>query len=396
MSALLMAVWFRGMDADETLRLTEAMLRSGDVVDLSEIPGIKVDKHSTGGVGDKTTLVVAPAVAACGVPVAKMSGRGLGHTGGTIDKLESIPGFRTNLSKEEFFENVKAIGLAVAGQTGNLAPADKKLYSLRDVTGTVDSVSLIASSIMSKKLASGADAIVLDVKTGRGAFMQTLQEARELARVMVDIGKGAGKRITALLTGMDRPLGASIGNALEVAEAAEVLKGGGPQDLKEICIELAANMLALGGKGALEECRGMAWKAISGGAGMAKLIEMVKRQGGDPEAVENPDRLPQAPVKAEWRAAASGYIQSMRAEKLGMASVILGAGRKTKKDAIDPAAGIVLLKKTGDMVEKGDAIAVLHTSKEECIPEALQILNASVEIGDKTPAVMPLILDRID
>lgn len=395
MSALLMAVWFRGLDADETLWLTEAMLRSGDVVDLSEIPGIKVDKHSTGGVGDKTTLVVAPVVAACGIPVAKMSGRGLGHTGGTIDKLEAIPGFRTDLSKEEFFENVKAIGLAVAGQTGNLAPADKKLYALRDVTGTVDNISLIASSIMSKKLASGSDAIVLDVKTGSGAFMQTVQEARELAQVMVDIGKGAGKKIVALLTEMDRPLGANIGNALEVAEAAEVLKGGGPDDLKEICIELAANMLMLGGKGSLEECRSMALRAISEGTGMAKLIEMVERQGGDPEVVENPGRLPQAPIKAEWKAVSSGYIQSMRAEKLGMASVVLGAGRKTKNDAIDPAAGITLLKKTGDAVEKGETIAVLHTSREECIAEALHMLYASVEIGVDLPAIRPLILDRI-
>lgn len=395
-SAFLMAVFFRGMDDDETLWLTEAMLHSGDSVDLSAIPGIKADKHSTGGVGDKTTLIIGPIVAACGVPVAKMSGRGLGHTGGTIDKLEAIPGFRTNLTPEEFVGNVREIGLAVAGQTGNLAPADKKIYALRDVTGTVDNISLIAASIMSKKLASGADAIVLDVKTGSGAFMKTVEEAAALARKMVDIGRGAGKKMMALLTEMDRPLGLAIGNALEVSEALEILKGKGPQDLKDICIELAANMLMLGGKGPIDLCREMAVKAISGGAALKKFIEMVQKQGGDPTIAEDPSRLPQAPVKAEWKAEASGYIHSMQAEKLGMASLALGAGRRTKNDTIDPSAGIVLVKKTGDRIEKGEPLAILHTSDVSLIAEATGILNDALVIQAEPSEQRPLILGRVE
>ena len=315
-SAFLMATYFKGMDAEETLWLTEAMLHSGDVVDLSCIPGIKVDKHSTGGVGDKTTLVIAPIVASCGVPVAKMSGRGLGHTGGTIDKLESIPGFRTSLSPTEFIANVKEIGIAVAGQTGNLAPADKKLYALRDVTGTVEDVSLIAASIMSKKLASGSDAIVLDVKIGSGAFMKSFEDARKLARTMVDIGHGAGKKTIAILTDMDRPLGNNIGNALEVSEAVEVLKGKGGDDLREVCIELAANMLFLAGKCDIEACRKQVIDAIDNRTALNKLIQMVERQGGDPKAIEDTTRLPQASVKVEWKSDMSGYIEKMHAEKL--------------------------------------------------------------------------------
>lgn len=395
-AAFLMAIFFKGMDREETLWLTEAMLHSGDVVDLSAIPGVKTDKHSTGGVGDKTTLVIGPVVASYGVPVAKMSGRGLGHTGGTIDKLESIPGFRTNLTSQEFLNHVKEIGLAVAGQTGNLAPADKKFYALRDVTGTVDNISLIAASIMSKKLASGSDAIVLDVKTGSGAFMKTIEDAKNLARMMVDIGHGAGRKVVALLTEMDRPLGLAIGNALEVSEAVEVLQGGGPADLKELCVELSANMLLLSGKGTLEECREMAAKAIANGSALQKLVEMVKKQGGDPEAVINPQKLPQAPVRVEWKAETSGYIHSMQAEKLGMASLVLGAGRKTKDDTIDPSAGIVLRKKTGERIEKGETLAILHTSHEQSIQEATDILNASLQV-DETPAPgRPLVLDRID
>ncbi len=293
-SAFLMAVYFNGMDTDETLWLTEAMLNSGDRVDLSAIPGVKVDKHSTGGVGDKTTLVVAPIVASYGVPVAKMSGRGLGHTGGTVDKLESIPGFRTNLSREEFIRNVREIGIAVAGQTENLVPADKKLYALRDVTGTVENISLIAASIMSKKLALGSDAIVLDVKTGSGAFMKTVAEAERLARLMVDIGNGAGRRTVALITDMDRPLGNNIGNALEVKEAVETLNGKGPEDLKEVCIELAANMLFVAGKGEIELCRNLAAEAIEKRTALNKLIEMVIRQGGDPKVIEDTSKLPRA------------------------------------------------------------------------------------------------------
>jgi pyrimidine-nucleoside phosphorylase len=395
-AAFLMAVYFQKMDEDETLWLTEAMLHSGDVIDLSSISGVKVDKHSTGGVGDKTTLVIAPVVASCGIPVAKMSGRGLGHTGGTIDKLESIPGFLTSLSKDEFFSNVKEIGLAVVGQTGNLAPADKKLYALRDVTGTVDNISLIASSIMSKKLASGADAIVLDVKTGSGAFMKTPKDAGILARAMVNIGKGAGRRIVAIITEMDRPLGLNIGNALEVIEAVDVLKGGGPSDLKEVCIELAANMLTLANTGSLNECRDLAHNAIVSGAAYEKFLEMVKKQGGDPATIENTSKLPQAVIKVEWKAEKSGYIQKIQAEKLGLASLLAGAGRKTKTDVIDPSAGIVLCKKPGDKIQKGDPIAVLHASKEGCVPEVIKVLNDSVSMGENPPEMRPVIIGRVE
>ncbi|AGC69327.1 pyrimidine-nucleoside phosphorylase Pdp [Thermoclostridium stercorarium subsp. stercorarium DSM 8532] len=394
-SAFLMAVYFNGMDTDETLWLTEAMLNSGDRVDLSAIPGVKVDKHSTGGVGDKTTLVVAPIVASYGVPVAKMSGRGLGHTGGTVDKLESIPGFRTNLSREEFIRNVREIGIAVAGQTENLVPADKKLYALRDVTGTVENISLIAASIMSKKLALGSDAIVLDVKTGSGAFMKTVAEAERLARLMVDIGNGAGRRTVALITDMDRPLGNNIGNALEVKEAVETLNGKGPEDLKEVCIELAANMLFVAGKGEIELCRNLAAEAIEKRTALNKLIEMVIRQGGDPKVIEDTSKLPRAEFRAEWKAEKSGFVEKMNAERLGIASVLLGAGRKTKEEAIDPAAGIELVKKTRDKVEKGETIAFLYASDENRIHEALQVLKSSIVIGPEPVPEKPMILGRI-
>jgi len=394
-SSFLMAVYFNGMDTDETLWLTEAMLHSGDTVDLSCIPGIKVDKHSTGGVGDKTTLVVAPIVASCGVPVAKMSGRGLGHTGGTVDKLESIPGFRTNLSREEFVRNVKEIGIAVAGQTENLAPADKKIYALRDVTGTVENLSLIAASIMSKKLAAGSDAIVLDVKTGSGAFMKTVEEAEKLARLMVDIGNGAGKKTVALITDMDRPLGKNIGNALEVSEAVEVLNGRGPDDLREVCIELAANMLYVARKGDIEYCRMLSAEAIEKRTALNKLVEMVKRQGGDSRAIEDISRLPKAECRAEFKAEASGYIVKMNAERIGFASLILGAGRKKKDDVIDPAAGIELLKKTSDRIEAGETVAILHTSDQGRISEALGALKDAVCIGDAPPPERPLILGKV-
>lgn len=394
-SAFLMAIYFCGMDDDETLWLTEAMLHSGDVVDLSCIPGIKTDKHSTGGVGDKTTLIIGPMVAACGVPVAKMSGRGLGHTGGTIDKLESIPGFRTNLSAQEFVDNVREIGLAVAGQTGNLAPADKKFYALRDVTGTVENISLIAASIMSKKLACGADAIVLDVKTGSGAFMKTVEQARVLAEKMVEIGRGAGKKVTALITEMDRPLGLAIGNTLEVLESVEVLKGRGPEDLKQVCIELASSMLMLGGKGDLEHCRKLAMQVLSDGSAWRKFVRMIRRQGGDPTFAEDPSWLPQASVQDEWRSNQAGYIHSMQAEKLGMASLALGAGRKTKADVIDPSAGIVLLKKTGDWVEAGEPLAVLHTSDNTRINAAIEILEGSLLVSKEPAEPRPLILGRV-
>jgi len=394
-SAFLMAVYFNGMDTDETLWLTEAMLHSGDTVDLSCIPGIKVDKHSTGGVGDKTTLVVGPVVASCGVPVAKMSGRGLGHTGGTIDKLESIPGFRTNLSRDEFVRNVKEIGIAVAGQTENLAPADKKLYALRDVTGTVENISLIAASIMSKKLASGSDAIVLDVKTGSGAFMKTFEEAEKLARLMVDIGNGAGRRTVALITDMDRPLGNNIGNALEVSEAVQVLKGQGPEDLREVCIELAANMLHIAGKGNIDFCRSLAVEAIEKRTALNKLIEMVIRQGGDPKAIEDTSKLPKAEYRAEWKSEKPGYIEKMNAERLGYASLILGAGRKKKDDIIDPSAGMELLKKPADRVEPGETIAILHTSDQARAAEALDILENAVSISPVPVQKRPLILGKV-
>ncbi|NLM11172.1 MAG: pyrimidine-nucleoside phosphorylase [Clostridiaceae bacterium] len=394
-SAFLMAVFFNGMDTDETLWLTEAMLHSGDMIDLSCIPGIKVDKHSTGGVGDKTTLVIAPIVASCGVPVAKMSGRGLGHTGGTIDKLESIPGFRTGLSPEEFISNVKDIGIAVTGQTGNLAPADKKLYALRDVTGTVENLSLIAASIMSKKLASGSDAIVLDVKTGSGAFMKTVEKAEKLARLMVDIGRGAGKRTVALITDMDRPLGNNIGNALEVSEAVDILNGKGPDDLREVSIELATNMLFVAGKGDNEFCRTLAVEAIEKRTALNKLMEMVERQGGDPKAIENTSRLPSAQFKAEWRAEKSGYIEKMHAEKLGIASMILGAGRKDKDDVIDPSAGIELVKKPSDKVEAGETIAILHTSDENRISGAVSVLKTAISVSSNPVQRQPLILGKV-
>jgi pyrimidine-nucleoside phosphorylase len=335
-------------------------------------------------------------VASCGIPVAKMSGRGLGHTGGTIDKLESIPGFRTELKKEEFFSIVKEIGLAVAGQTGNLAPADKKLYALRDVTGTVDNISLIASSIMSKKLASGADAIVLDVKIGSGAFMKTTEDAKLLAKEMVNIGKGAGKKIVALLTEMDRPLGLNIGNTLEVIEAVDVLKGGGPSDLKEVCNELASNMLMLCGVGSLDKCRELTNNAIISGAAYKKFLEMVIKQGGDPSTIEDISKLPTANVKVEWKAEQAGYISKMQAEKLGIASLLLGAGRKTKTDIIDPSAGIVLNKKTGDRIEKGETIAVMHTSKANCVPDAIRVLNDSIYINEKPPEERPVIIGRVE
>jgi len=395
-SAFLMAVFFNGMDTDETLWLTEAMLHSGDIVDLSCIPGVKVDKHSTGGVGDKTTLVIAPVVASYGVPVAKMSGRGLGHTGGTIDKLESIPGFRTSLSREEFVANVKEIGIAVAGQTDNLVPADKKLYALRDVTGTVENISLIAASIMSKKLASGSDAIVLDVKVGSGAFMKTIAEAEKLAGLMVDIGRGAGKKTVALITDMDRPLGNKIGNAMEVCEAVDILSGKGPCDLKEVCVELAANMLFVAGKGDIEYCRSLAAEAIEKRTALNKLTEMVIRQGGDPKVIEDTSKLPKARYKAEWKAETAGYIEKMHAEKLGYASLILGAGRKSKEDIIDHSAGIELLKKPADKVEQGETLAILHTSDENRIPGALAILKTAVSTGPDPVPKPPLVLGRIE
>ena len=353
LSAFLMAVIFRGMTHQETAWMTDAMAKSGDQVDLSSIDGIKVDKHSTGGVGDKTTLILAPIAAACGAPVAKMSGRGLGHTGGTVDKLEAIPGYQTSLDRETFLENVRRHGICVVGQSGNLAPADKKLYALRDVTGTVDSIPLIAASIMSKKIAAGADGIVLDVKCGSGAFMKTPEDAATLAREMVEIGWACGRKMAAVITNMDIPLGNFVGNGLEVAEAVAVLRGQGPEDLKEVCLTLVSQMLTLAGKGTEEECRILAEKAIADGSAFQKLKEMVKAQGGDDSVLEHPECLYEKAQVFAVKAPAGGWVQKMDAEGIGRASMLLGAGREPKEDLIDPAAGIVLLKKTGQPVREG-------------------------------------------
>lgn len=391
MSAMLMAVYFRGMDDTETAVLTDAVARSGDMVDLSPIEGVKVDKHSTGGVGDKTTMVVAPIVAACGVKVAKMSGRGLGHTGGTVDKLESIPGMRTTLTEEEFFRVVNSTGLSVIGQSGNLAPADKKLYALRDVTATVESIPLIAASIMSKKLAAGNDCILLDVKTGSGAFMKTLEDSLTLAEKMVAIGEHAGKHTMALITNMDIPLGRFIGNSLEVREAVETLKGNGPEDLKEVCLSLAAGMLFLAKKGSMEECRTLAEKAVSDGSALSRLAAMVKAQGGDCTYIENPSKFPEAPFKREVKAEKSAYIARMDTEMCGIASSLLGAGRITKESSIDYSAGIELKKKTGQKAEKGETLAVLYASREELFEAAEAEFLKAVAFSESLPQKEPLI-----
>lgn len=394
-AALIMAIFIRGLNSRETAELTEIMADSGDKADLSEIPGIKVDKHSTGGVGDKTTLVIAPIVAACGVPVAKMSGRGLGHTGGTIDKLESIRGLHTSLSREQFIRNVNDIGIALAGQTGNLAPADKKLYALRDVTATVSSIPLIASSIMSKKIASGADRILLDVKTGSGAFMKSFEDSVALAEQMVSIGTHMGRKTVAVVTDMDAPLGNNIGNSLEVMEAIAVLQGLGPRDLETICLELAARMLELAEKGTIEQCRGLAQKAILDGSAMKKFGEMAIRQGAKVVPWEE-GAMEHAQVREDVLAPFEGYIASIQSELVGKASMILGAGRLTKDSPIDYSAGIILRKKTGDFVQKGGILAVLHTSCAEKLQEAKKMLMNAYAISSAEPISRPLILTYVD
>lgn len=394
-SALAMAIFYEGMTPRETAKLTMAMAESGDMMDLSAIPGIKVDKHSTGGVGDKTTLVVAPIVASLGVKVAKMSGRGLGHTGGTLDKLESIPGLSVEISEPDFFEQVNKIGVAVAGQTGNLVPADKKLYALRDVTATVDSVPLIASSIMSKKIASGSNCILLDVKCGSGAFMKTVDAAIELAEAMVSIGEHVGRTTAALITGMDRPLGKNIGNALEVSEAVATLRGEGPEDLTAVCIELAANMLHLAGKGSVAECRDLAQGQIANGEGLAKLVEMVTAQGGDAAVIWDTSKFDAAPFRREVLVEESGYISAMNAERVGIASVALGAGREKKGDPIDMAAGIILERKTGDYVEKGEVLATLLTSDEKRLDDSERIFREALSFGHEQPVLEPLFFARV-
>ena len=392
MAALLMAGFLNGFDEAETAQLTQCMARSGEQLDLSSIPGIKVDKHSTGGVGDKTTLIVGPMAAACGVPVAKMSGRGLGHTGGTADKLESIPGYRIGLSTEEFVKQVREIGVALVGQTGNLAPADKRIYALRDVTGTVESIPLIAASIMSKKIAAGADAILLDVKVGSGAFMKTKADAKKLAETMKAIGERAGRKTAAVLTDMEMPLGRTIGNALETAEAVDVLRGRGEARLTALCIELTAQMLVLADKGELSDCRRMAQQSIADGSAFRKLCEVVCAQGGDVRCIEHPERLARSPICTAYRAKASGFISRIDTQKCGMAACVLGAGRERKEDAIDYGAGIVLHKNYSDAVSSGDVIAELYTSEEERLKPAQRLLDEAFIIGTEQPAERPVLL----
>ncbi len=395
-SALCMAIYFRGMDDEETTNLTLAIAASGDKVDLSGINGVKVDKHSTGGVGDKTSLIIAPIVASYGVKVAKMSGRGLGHTGGTIDKLEAIDGYQTSIDKKEFFRIVNEVGVSIIGQSGNLAPADKKLYALRDVTATVDSLPLIVSSIMGKKLAAGADCILLDVKTGSGGFMKTLEDSTKLAKSMVEIGHLAGKKVIALITDMDVPLGKAIGNSLEVIEAVETLKGEGPEDLTEICIDIAANMLYMAGKGTVKECEALAKKAIADGSALQTLVKMVHAQGGNEKLLLDTSLFKKAACDYEVKAQKTGYIEHVDTESYGMASLALGAGRAKKEDPIDYSAGITLEKKTGDFVKEGDVIAVLHTNKPESVKEAEERILKATEISSEPVEKKPIILGRIE
>ncbi|MEE1279837.1 MAG: pyrimidine-nucleoside phosphorylase [Oscillospiraceae bacterium] len=390
-SALLMAIYFRGMTDKETVCLTEEMAKSGDSVDLSRFGDLSVDKHSTGGVGDKTTLIVAPIVAALGAKVTKMSGRGLGHTGGTVDKLESIPNYKTSLSPENFLSQAEDIGIAVIGQSGNLTPADKKLYALRDVTATVDSIPLITSSIMSKKLAAGSKNIVLDVKVGSGAFMKTLADAEKLAENMVWIGKGCGRRVSALLTDMDSPLGTNIGNALEVKEAVSVLKGESCGELYEVCVALASEMISLALCICYDEAEKRVRGALESGAAFEKMIEWVKAQGGDERVLQNPELLPSARYTMQVVSEGSGFVTAMNASEIGVAAMLLGAGRASKEDEIDSGAGIVLLKKVGDRVEKGEVLATLYTSSEQTLKEAQQRFLLSVNIGAEKPVAKPLI-----
>ena len=392
-SALAMAIYFQDMNDRERADLTRAMVESGDTIDLSAIDGIKVDKHSTGGVGDTTTLVLAPLVASLGVPVAKMSGRGLGHTGGTIDKLESIAGFHVELTREQFIDLVNRDKVAVIGQSGNLTPADKKLYALRDVTGTVNSIPLIASSIMSKKIAAGADAIVLDVKTGDGAFMKTQEDAEELAHAMVRIGNHVGRKTIAIISDMSQPLGFAIGNALEVKESIETLQGKGPKDLTELVLTLGSQMVILAGKAKTsEEAKEMLLDAIHSGKALAKFKEFLANQGGDASIVDDLTKLPQAKYKIELPAKQSGYISRMVADEIGVASMILGAGRATKEDVIDLAVGLVLHKKVGDKVEEGESILTIYSNREN-VEDVKQKLYDNIFIADT--AIAPTLIHTV-
>ncbi|GAA0087088.1 pyrimidine-nucleoside phosphorylase [Clostridium sp. MB05] len=396
-SALLMAIYINGFSKEETVNLTMAMIKSGDVVDLSEINGIKVDKHSTGGVGDKTSLILVPMVAAAGAKVAKLSGRGLGHTGGTLDKLEAVPGFDINVSKENFINFVNKSGLVIAGQTQNIVPADKKLYALRDVTATIDSISLIAASIMSKKIASGSDAILLDVKYGDGAFMKTKEDAEKLAEAMVSIGKGLNRNTSAAITLNGEPLGHAIGNALEIQEVIEVLSDKGPEDLRELCLRLGAQMLKLSnveedvnkGREVLEE-------VLRNGQALEKLKELVINQGGDVKVIENKDLFTISEVVHEVKAQEEGYVYELNAEKVGIASLLAGAGRETKDDSIDYGAGIILAKKMGSYVNKGDLLATIYTSDKNRIEKSEEMLLSAYTISNEKPSKNEIIYKIIE
>ena len=396
MSAMMMAICFQGMTPEETKNLTLAMAESGDILDLSEIDGIKVDKHSTGGVGDKTSLVLGPMVASLGVPVAKMSGRGLGHTGGTIDKLESFTGFTTALDTETFIKNVNEIHMAIAGQTANLAPADKKLYALRDVTGTVDQMSLIASSIMSKKLASGADAIVLDVKTGDGAFMKTLEDSKALAEAMVSIGQLAGKKVAAIISDMDQPLGNAVGNILEVKEAIDTLHGNGPKDLEELVLTLGSYMVVMAEKAeTIEEARTLLVQTLADGSAFETFKKFVVAQGGCEEEVLHPEKLAVAEFIEDVVSEDAGYVSKIQTEEIGRISLLLGGGRETKESEIDLTVGLILNKKRGDKVQKGDVLATIHANDKEKLAQAKERLRKAYTIVEKEVEKEPIIKDVI-
>lgn len=395
-SAWLMAVFFQGMNDDETAALTDAMMRSGDMIDLSSIDGIKVDKHSTGGVGDKTTLILAPLVAAAGVPVSKMSGRGLGHTGGTLDKFESIPGFQVDMTAGQFVDKVKQHGIAICSQNNKLVPADKKLYALRDVTGTVDNISLIASSVMSKKLACGADAIVIDLKVGDGAFIKTISDAEKLANIMINTAKKMNRKLIAVITGMEEPLGFAVGNALEVKEAIDTLRGHGPEDLTTLCLELGSYMLTLAGRThSHKEGIDLLKSLILNGKAFEKFIELVASQEGDINVVKDMDLLPKATLTYEYKSKSAGYISHLSAMDIGLASVKLGAGRETKESPIDHSAGIVLTQKVGALVNVGDTLAILHANNAAFFEKAEEYMDVAYTFSETKPCKEPLIFKTI-
>ncbi len=396
-SALLMAILWRGMDNLETAVLTDAMMRSGSVIDLSATPGLKIDKHSTGGVGDKTSLILAPIAAACGVPVPMVSGRGLGHTGGTLDKLEAIPGFRVDLNLHQFKRVLNSCGLVLIGQTAEIAPADKRLYALRDATATVESIPLLSSSIMSKKLAEGIDGLVLDVKTGNGAFMERLEDSRALAKAMCAIGRGLGKRVVALISRMDQPLGQAVGNAVEVAECVECLRGYGPADLVDLSVELAAEMVFLGEKAqSLAAARALCRRVIDDGSALERFQRVVEAQGGDPRAIDDLSLLPKAKIGRDLLANRAGYVQSLAARPIGVATMLLGAGRARVDSTINPAVGVILYKKVGDTVEVGEPLCTILTDEEgPAFEQAKMMIDSAYVLGDSAVRVPELIVERL-